>query len=97
MFGTLIICLPSKHTGGAVCLQHGKDSMKLSTAETSAYGPYYLAWYADVTHEVSYLLGSKATQYSLVQRSSPFSQDTGGLLCIISSSIARALAYQPRY
>jgi hypothetical protein len=61
MFGTLVICLPSEHTGGAVCLQHGKDSLDLSTAETSAYDSYYLAWYADVTHEVSYLLGSKAT------------------------------------
>ncbi|KAF2785805.1 hypothetical protein K505DRAFT_261308 [Melanomma pulvis-pyrius CBS 109.77] len=52
MFGTLVICLPSEHTGGAVCLQHGKDSLQLSTAETSAYDSYYLAWYADVTHEI---------------------------------------------
>ncbi|KAL7938209.1 hypothetical protein V8C35DRAFT_330199 [Trichoderma chlorosporum] len=52
MFGTLVICLPSKHTGGTVCLQHGKDSLELSTAETSAYDSYYLAWYADVTHEI---------------------------------------------
>lgn len=60
MFGTLVICLPSEHTGGTVYLQHGKDSLELSTAETSAYGSYYLAWYTDVTHGASYLLGSKA-------------------------------------
>ncbi|KAL7917032.1 hypothetical protein ACQKWADRAFT_82283 [Trichoderma austrokoningii] len=52
MFGTLVICLPSEHTGGTVCLQHGGKSLKLSTAETSAYGYSYLAWYADVTHEI---------------------------------------------
>ncbi|PTB43843.1 hypothetical protein M441DRAFT_133874, partial [Trichoderma asperellum CBS 433.97] len=52
MFGTLVICLPSEHEGGEVYLQHGKDSLELSTATTSAYGYYYLAWYADVTHEI---------------------------------------------
>ncbi|KAH8744688.1 hypothetical protein F5883DRAFT_654985 [Diaporthe sp. PMI_573] len=29
-----------------------EDSLELSTAETSAYNSYYLAWYADVTHEI---------------------------------------------
>lgn len=61
MFGTLVICLPSEHTGGTVCLQHGGKSLELSTAPTSAYGYYCLAWYTDVTHEVSYLLSSKTT------------------------------------
>ena len=93
MIGTLVICLPSKHTGGAVFPKHGKDSLELSTAETSAYDFYYLAWYADVTHEVSYLLDSKATQYSLVQRSSQFREDTVGPLRIISSWITGALTY----
>jgi hypothetical protein len=56
MFGTLVICLPSKHVGGTVCLQHGEKSMRLSTAESSAFDSFYLAWYADVTHEVGYTL-----------------------------------------
>lgn len=61
MFGTLVICLPSEHTGGTVCLQHKGKSLELSTAETSAHNFYYLAWYTDVAHEVSYLIGSKTT------------------------------------
>jgi hypothetical protein len=52
MFGTLVVCLPSKHTGGAVCLQHGEQNMRLSTEESSEFDAFYLAWYADVTHEV---------------------------------------------
>ncbi|KAJ8121557.1 hypothetical protein ONZ43_g2019 [Nemania bipapillata] len=52
MFGTLVICLPSKHTGGIVCLQHGDDSMELATAENSEFSCSYLAWYTDVTHEI---------------------------------------------
>ena len=55
MFGTLVICLPSKHTGGNVRLQHGNESIELSTAEHSRFNHSYLAWYADVTHEVSKL------------------------------------------
>ncbi|KAI5861418.1 hypothetical protein GGS23DRAFT_576737 [Durotheca rogersii] len=52
MFGTLVICLPSLHTGGAVCLQHGNESLRLSTEESSAFDCFYLAWYADVTHKI---------------------------------------------
>ncbi|KAL7924054.1 hypothetical protein ACQKWADRAFT_19269 [Trichoderma austrokoningii] len=55
MFGTLVICLPSKHTGGAVLLHHGAQSKKLSTAKTSANGYCNLAWFADVTHEIELL------------------------------------------
>lgn len=55
MFGTLVICLPSEHTGGEVRLQHGEESVSLSTAESSAFKSFYLAWYADVTHEVRLL------------------------------------------
>ncbi|KAL2057964.1 hypothetical protein ABVK25_001581 [Lepraria finkii] len=52
MFGTLIICLPSKHTGGAVCLQHGEKSARFNTSENSAFDTAFIAWYTDVTHEI---------------------------------------------
>ncbi|KAI1772970.1 hypothetical protein F4818DRAFT_129646 [Hypoxylon cercidicola] len=52
MFGTLVICLPSPHTGGAVCLQHGNESLRLPTEESSAFDCFVLAWYADVSHEI---------------------------------------------
>ncbi|KAH8752277.1 hypothetical protein F5883DRAFT_351430, partial [Diaporthe sp. PMI_573] len=52
MFATLVICLPSEHTGGTVCLQHGEDLIELCTAESSEFNSYYLAWYTDVTHEI---------------------------------------------
>ena len=45
MFGTLIICLPSKHTGGAVCLQHGEKSARFNTSETSAFDTAFIAWF----------------------------------------------------
>ena len=45
MFGTLIICLPSKHTGGAVCLQHGEKSARFNTSETSTFDTAFIAWF----------------------------------------------------
>ncbi|VUC31624.1 unnamed protein product [Clonostachys rosea] len=49
MFGTLVISLPSPHTGGDVIVKHcGEEKVfKTSQAEHS-----YISWYSDVTHEV---------------------------------------------
>ncbi|KAL9615706.1 MAG: hypothetical protein Q9160_009323 [Pyrenula sp. 1 TL-2023] len=52
MFGTLVVCLPSEHTGGAVCLEHGKAKAKFSTCKFSAFDASFIAWYADVVHEI---------------------------------------------
>ncbi|KAL8838115.1 MAG: hypothetical protein Q9170_002256 [Blastenia crenularia] len=52
MFGTLIVCLPSEHTGGAVCLRHGSKSKRFDSSTNSAFGASYLTWYADVIHEI---------------------------------------------
>ncbi|KAL8991463.1 MAG: hypothetical protein Q9177_000135 [Variospora cf. flavescens] len=52
MFGTLIICLPSEHTGGAVCLRHRSKSKRFDSSGNSAFGASYLTWYADVVHEI---------------------------------------------
>jgi hypothetical protein len=45
MFGTLVICLPSKHIGGAVRLAHGQKEKCFATAESSAYSTTYIAWW----------------------------------------------------
>lgn len=52
MFGTLVICLPSEHTGGEVHLVHGGKTRILETAERSQYDLSTLAWYSDVQHEI---------------------------------------------
>ncbi|KAE8137651.1 hypothetical protein BDV38DRAFT_271224 [Aspergillus pseudotamarii] len=52
MFGTLAVCLPSRHEGGDVIVSHGGDQLKFQTAPTSEFGVSWAAWYADVTHEV---------------------------------------------
>ena len=45
MFGTLVICLPSKHTGGTVCLQHGTKEETFDTSESSAFDATCIAWF----------------------------------------------------
>lgn len=44
MFGTLVICLPSEHVGGAVRLTHGGKEKVFATAEFSPYNVTYIAW-----------------------------------------------------
>lgn len=52
MFGTLVICLPSEHTGGEVHLVRGGKTRILETAKQSQHGLSALAWYSDVQHEI---------------------------------------------
>ncbi|KAK2764503.1 hypothetical protein FQN54_009198 [Arachnomyces sp. PD_36] len=52
MFGTLVICLPSEHEGGQVHLTHGSKEIIFDTAKSSRFDASYLAWYADITHEI---------------------------------------------
>jgi hypothetical protein len=52
MFGTLVICLPSKHEGGEVHLSHAGERKVFHTAPESEFGLSSLAWYSDVTHEI---------------------------------------------
>jgi hypothetical protein len=49
MFGTLVICLPSPHTGGGVVLRHAGQEKTYKTSEAQ---PSILCWYSDVHHEV---------------------------------------------
>ncbi|KAH9443303.1 hypothetical protein Pst134EB_027648 [Puccinia striiformis f. sp. tritici] len=49
MFGTLIICLPSPHTGGEVVVKHNGECKTLRTSDAKQS---FACWYSDVTHEV---------------------------------------------
>jgi hypothetical protein len=44
MFGTLVICLPSEHVGGAVRLTHGEEEKRFDTAPQSGFNVTYIAW-----------------------------------------------------
>ncbi|KAI1909833.1 hypothetical protein LOZ61_004759 [Ophidiomyces ophidiicola] len=52
MFGTLIVCLPSKHDGGEVVVTHQGESRIFESAATSGSSTSFAAWYSDVTHEI---------------------------------------------
>ncbi|KAI9103107.1 hypothetical protein DFS34DRAFT_590673 [Phlyctochytrium arcticum] len=49
MFGTLVICLPSEHTGGDLVVKHRGEA---KIFQTSSIQPCMLSWYSDVSHEV---------------------------------------------
>lgn len=51
MFATMIVCLPSEHIGGDVCLKHNGLSKTLTTAKCQPQ-PSYLCWFSNVEHEV---------------------------------------------
>lgn len=69
MFGTMVICLPSEHTGGEVLLNHGCKQQILQTAATSAFDISTLAWYSDVQHTIKPILSGYrlVLTYNLVQ------------------------------
>lgn len=50
MFGTLVICLPSKHEGGEVHVSHGGQRKVLRTAESSEFKSTYLCWFVVLPH-----------------------------------------------
>ncbi|RFN46511.1 hypothetical protein FIE12Z_9233 [Fusarium flagelliforme] len=55
MIGTFIVCLPSQHEGGDVLLSFGSQVNLASTASTSKFELTTIAWFSDVTHEVTKL------------------------------------------
>lgn len=69
MFGSMVVCLPSLHEGGAVLLSHAGKSKRLLTAPTSEFNLTTLAWYSDVTHSVEEITKGHrlVLTYNLVQ------------------------------
>ncbi|ETS75550.1 hypothetical protein PFICI_12494 [Pestalotiopsis fici W106-1] len=70
MIGTLVICLPSRHEGGDVVLSLGGRTQRFSTSTASAYDLTALAWYSDVTHEITKLTSGYrlVLTYNIVQQ-----------------------------
>ncbi|KAK2754489.1 hypothetical protein FQN54_006890 [Arachnomyces sp. PD_36] len=52
MFGTLVISLPSKHTGGDLVASHKNEHQVYKSSSVSEYEYSSAAWYSDITHEV---------------------------------------------
>ncbi|KFY40855.1 hypothetical protein V495_05219 [Pseudogymnoascus sp. VKM F-4514 (FW-929)] len=53
VFGTLAICLPSKHEDGDLSVTHGDQVKVLSTDKQSAFGYQYLFWHTELTCELT--------------------------------------------
>lgn len=99
MFGTLVICLPSEHTGGEVRLSHGDTEKIIKTAPTSAFDLTALAWYSDVQHEIKAIKSGYrlVLTYNLVQDQS-FPRQTASALDSTASKLERLLRiWQTRF
>ena len=54
MFGTLVVCLPSRHEGGTLILQHDGQTKNINFGgKDSEFRTRYIAFYADCQHEVT--------------------------------------------
>ena len=82
MFGTMVVCLPSEHTGGEVQLVHNGKQQSMVTATTSAHDLSALAWYSDVQHEIKPVTSGYrlVLTYHLVQDES-IPRQTAARLC----------------
>ena len=72
MFGTMIILLPSRYTGGEVHLTHASKTEVIDFSASSAANTAVLAWYTDVLHEVKPVTSGYrlALSYNLIHPSS---------------------------
>lgn len=72
MFATLVIALPSEHTGGDVIVQLRDEEQILRTQGLCDFGYSYLAWYADVNHSVSKIASGHrlVLTYNLIHQAS---------------------------
>ena len=52
MFATLIIALPSEHSGGELLVRHGSREVRLDLRSSDPAEAAYAAFYADCVHEV---------------------------------------------
>lgn len=68
MFATLVVLLPSTHSGGGVYVSHAGLSAVMDCSAGSLMQTSVLAWYTDVTHEVKAVTGGYrlALSYNLV-------------------------------
>lgn len=69
--GRLVICLPSEHTGGEVCLKYAGTDIVSTASLDSAFDLTALAWYSGVTYETTEITSGHRLEltYSITQRS----------------------------
>ena len=81
MFATLVIALPSEHTGGDVLVQLRDEEHSLRTQGFCDFGYSYLAWYADTNHSVSRVESGHrlVLTYNLIRQASDSSQNASVL------------------
>ncbi|KAL9580360.1 MAG: hypothetical protein Q9212_004541 [Teloschistes hypoglaucus] len=77
-----LVSLPSVHEGGELVARHHGDGKTFATATNSAYQFNYIAWYADVMHEVRPIASGYrlVVVYNLVQTSPGAVQTAAKLL-----------------
>lgn len=85
MFGTLVICLPSQHTGGELVATHKGGREVFETSLSSEFGFSSAAWYSDVTHEVKPVTSG----YRLVLTYNLIHRPTAALLNIRDNASAK--------
>lgn len=51
MFGTMVLQLPSQHSGGGLVVYHGKEERRYDFSQDSANGCFLTAFYADCEHQ----------------------------------------------
>jgi len=71
MFGTLVVVLPSEHTGGELVVNHGGKEVTMSLANNEVSEIRFAAFYADCEHEVKPITSGNriCLIYNLVRRS----------------------------
>ena len=76
MFATLVIALPSEHTGGDVVVQLRDEEQILKTQGLCDFDYSYLSWYADVNHSVSKIESGHrlVLTYNLIRQAADSSQ-----------------------
>lgn len=52
MFGTLVVCLPSKFTGGALVLEHKNGTKRFEWERACEDNIQWAAFYGDVVHYI---------------------------------------------
>lgn len=69
--GRLVICLPSEHTGGDVCIEHTEWDHASVTTPGSTFDLSALAWYCGSMHESMEITSGSRLElnYSITQRS----------------------------
>ena len=69
MFGTLVIVLPSEHSGGELVVRHGSEEVTLSLDNDETSQIRFAAFYADCEHEVKPITGGNRVclVYNLVR------------------------------